>query len=270
MDTFYQNNIINNINVDSAVSQILSYFDPFYILNVMDDSFKMRFRPYNSAMPNLVLSYEERFKMIKDQFPNMSEQCIAKREEIYELVIDKICNFYNLSVKKEMVTNYNQYSLAYILYQILVADFTNSLFNFFISYIREQKDFIYEYLLPLIDNNSSDKTSVKNTTLELNMRTYKDPKIATIQTYLPQVLDLIIGSDIDLDTLIKFIIPNNTYSSLISSCVADNGDLFKNFFAIFLVDPDTRPIMITSIKIKLHDLYMDKSKIENIMLKEKK
>lgn len=271
MNTFYQNDIINNINIDSAVSQILSYFDPFYIINVIDDSFNMRYRPYNLQMPNLIVAYEERFKMIKDQFPNMTEHCTVKREEIYDLAINRIADFYNLSIKKEFVTTDNQYVLAYSLYQFLIADFTGSLINFFVAYIEKEKDSIYTYLMPMIENNEdvADK-SIKNTTMSLNKKTYTNMKIAGIQTYLSYVLDLIATSDVDFETFVRLVVNNQAYANLIITCVEDKGDLFKNYFCSFLVDPDTRPSLITTIKLRIHDIYLDRSKMENYMNKEKR
>lgn len=270
-NTFYQNNVINNINVDSAVSQILSYFDSFYIINVLTDSFNMRYRPYQLPMPNLITAYEERFKMIKDQFPDMNEQTIVKREEVYNVALEKIAEFYNLSLKKEFITADNQYALAYILYQFLFSDFTGSLINFFISYIEKEKEDIYRFVLPIMEKNEdvTDK-NIKNTTTSLNKKSYTDNRIGIIQAYLPYVLDLIAGMDITLDILVKMVIPNPNYVNLVLTCVEDKGDIFKNYFCRYLADPDTRPSLISSIKLRLHDLYIDKERVENYMKKERK
>lgn len=270
-NTFYQNTTINNINTDSAVSQILSYFDPFYILSVTTDSFNMRFRPYQLPMPNLVSAYEERYKMIVDQFPNSQEIAYSKREEIYTTILNTICNCYNLSLIKENITEDNQYALAYILYQVLFSDFTNSLINLFVNYIEKEKNGIFNFITPMVENNDgvADK-SIKNTTTSLNKKTYTDNKIAVIQGFISYVLDMISSNELEFNNVIALVVQNPNYVNLINSCVEDKGDIFKNYFCSFLVDPDTRPILITLIKLKIHDMYLEKNKIENYMNKERK
>lgn len=259
MNTFYQNTVINNINMNNTVAQMLSYFDPLYVEDVVDNSLACCYRPFNMELPNIVIAYENKFKVYLDQFPSEREILIQKRREVYKLIIDKICNHYNLSIVEDMIEDEDNdyYTIANLLYGILVSEYTNNFVTLFIRYIEKEKANIYNMLVNMTDKAILDKT--KNSTIEMNKKTYSDPQVAIIQANINKVMNIVLEADITFAN-IMYILLQKDFAQYITVHVQDSGDLYKNHFTERLINPDTRPSALTAIKLKLHEIYVDKEK----------
>lgn len=259
MDTFYQNTTINNINMNSTVSQMLSYFDSVYIENVVDSSIEGSYRPFNAELPNIVIAYENRFKIYSDQFPSEKGTLLQTRRETYKLIIDKICYHYKLSIVDDMIEDEDNdyYSIANILYGVLVSEFTNNFVTLFIRSIEKDKANIYQSIMSNTDKVIVDKT--KNYTIGVNKKIYSDPQMAIIQANINSVIDILFEKDITFEN-IMYILLQKEFAQYITTRVQDAGDLYQNFFVNRFLNPDTRPSAITSIKLKLHEIYLDMDK----------
>lgn len=254
-NTIYQNEMTNNINVDNAVSSLLSHFDSNYIMHIVDDSLGMRFRPFQAPMPNIVISYENTFKNMINELPGYTNNFLEARETTYKEIINYICNFYNLEFSESSDT-LDYFTITNLLYSIFVSNFEYNLVSFFINFIIREKKNIYDFLIANEKN-----LPIKNSSASYNKKIYKNGKMAIIQSNIPIVLDTIIGGDISLEMLLNLIIEDKNVVQYILSCISDKGDIFKNYFATFLIDPNTKPALITEIKLRLHDISTDADKM---------
>ena len=71
-----QNQVINNINTDSAMADILDCMSYDYVYHVITESINMRFRPYSTPMPNIPYSLEQNFRIQLDAAPGSRDQIL--------------------------------------------------------------------------------------------------------------------------------------------------------------------------------------------------
>ena len=134
--------IITNANSDNMLSQILGNFETQYIIDVVRDSINMRFRPYSIGLPGLN-AIEQNFQNIINGVDDYSQKqkTMEVREQTYQQVIDIICEYFNLSYTPNDDTDI--YAIAYYLYDLLVANFTATIVNFFTIYILRNQEVLY-------------------------------------------------------------------------------------------------------------------------------
>ena len=64
------NSYMNRIDTDAAIGTILSHFNSDYINHVISDSLNMKFRPFDSPMPNMVDVLNRQFDSIIPNSPD--------------------------------------------------------------------------------------------------------------------------------------------------------------------------------------------------------
>jgi len=236
----------SQIDTDYGIGTILSRFDSEYITNLIKTSIEQKFRPFSEPMPNMVAVLSRQFKGILDNSPDYKDQVLKVEIETYQEIIQMICNHYNLSFDNTTDDLYgdNLRTLAFILYDIFVARFTDSIIGFYVSYINRNADHIYSYL----SNDVEAKKARENSNVAQKM--YTNPKFALIHANLNQVIINMSSYDIPFTELLKYLTDYNT-AAKISQYIVDNGDIYKYHFASYVMNPDTMSGILTSVKLAL-------------------
>lgn len=228
-----------NIDTDRAIATILSNFSQEAIGDYIENSLNYKFRPFGNRMPNYPYILEQHFMSVKNNSSSEYHEMIEnKRLETYQSILNIICEKYNLTILTD-IPDELLYTIVYILYQVLISEFSDKLIEFFIFYLSLNKE-------SLINNLTDEQKTVKSTYAK---KTYNDPTNIIIYENIEAILDMIAGIDIDLRTYLTFVVGEAT-SNIVSSYISDLGNIFRNYLAIYINDPNTRIEMITSIKIR--------------------
>ena len=242
--------MINNnswsIDTDAGIGTILGHFSSDYILHVVEDSLNMKFRPFQDDMSNMVDVLERQFMAVYSNSPDYKEKGLFTRNETYAEIIRIICNYYNLTFTGDLDTMNDQeiYGMARTIYDIFIAKFTQSLIGFFTSYIMNNIDDIYSYLVSdpkYIKPKDSGAYAAKN---------YIDPKYITIHANINSVIYNMASYDIPLQMLLDYSCDPSIAATL-GDMLVDNGDIYKNKYASYIKDPAYSASLLTAIKLAL-------------------
>lgn len=236
-----QNQVINNINTDTAMADILDNLSYDYIYHVITDSINMRFRPYSTPMPNIPYSLEQNFRIQLEAAPGSRDQILAKRDEVYRQIIEMLCQYYNLSYHESD----DVYTDAFYLYRFLVSDFTNTVIQFFVRYILQEKKQIYTRLDLQDAKKNKDSSSV------YSKKIYTDNVIASIHANIVPVIADIVTYDIPFDAIVNTVYFGTEAPAAyhITSIVSDN-DYFYNHIRSYAMNEYAADV-INNVKLAL-------------------
>jgi hypothetical protein len=206
-----------------------------------------------NSVPNYINGYEMQFKETLSRFqdPGDRKQILATRDNTYAEIISIICKAYNLSFNDSDDLDY--YSSAFYIYDFFVTDFRGTIVRFFANYILKEKNALYDALH--LQNSKRDK----DTSTLYNKKMYKNPKLAIINAKLDQVLNYICGFDISLSDIIQIAVPDRNAARFLDSVVYDNGNIFKDMIVARLNDYAGRPILMSDIRMLIHNYAIDES-----------
>jgi hypothetical protein len=232
-------NIISaGINTDYAVQTILSNFSEDFIANLIQTSLQYRFRPFALRSPNYPEIFYNQFESIIQNSTGYDSTIIDRREDTFHLIIDTICNYYNLQICNDIPED-QLYPLAYYMYQIFVSEFTERMIDFYTSYI--------------IKNEASLVAAIQPSEKQLNTiyakKIYNNQNLMLIYDNMSKVIDILAGIDISFAELVLYL-SDPQVSTLINTYIVDNGDIFKNYYSIFIRDQVTKTDMMTCIRFK--------------------
>ena len=91
---------------------------------------------------------------------------------------------------------------------------------------------------------------------------YADSTQICVYENIIDILDNVASLDIPFYDLILAISDENT-ANFLSTYIVDGGDIYKNHFASYIYDPETRSQMITRIKLAFVQGTADKMNITN-------
>ena len=234
----------NSINTDRELAIILGYFSDDTIVSAIDEALMHKYRPFANNMPNLVATINVNFRDIKSRATDNLDEINQKELEVYNLIIDRLCQVYNLSINTPDIPTDKVYPLAYMMYQIFVSEFTERALMFFSNYIMFNKDM-------LISSIPDDKKIDHKTPYGKKM--FFDPVIVQVYENMDTIIDIIAGLDLPMYNLIEQLSDRET-ANFITSFVADTGDLFKHHYAVYIYGQVTRTDMITAIKLRFLQL----------------
>lgn len=239
------NSFAGSIDTDMAIGSILSNFETAWVMNTVNDSLNMRFRPFAQPMPNYVDILERQFNTILMAGPDYTEKTQETRNETYKEIIQAICGYYNLVFAKpfEEIGPVELYGIAHSLYDIFVSRFTDYMIEFYIKYIINNMNSIYAYL-------AADETIKKPREKDTMAKSYIDPKFQLIHANLNKIILNITTYDVSIETLLSYFVDPNTAHTL-SLLLVDTGDLYKNYYAIYLQDQRYMAQLLTRIKLEL-------------------
>ena len=239
------NNYAGSIDTDMAIGTILSNFETPWIMNTVQESLNMRFRPFDvEGMPNFPDILQRQFNDLIIAGPDYAEKTNNVRLATYKEIITAICEYYNFTFTEpfETLSPDELYGICRIMYDIFISRFTIHMEDFFIEYIIRNMDSIYAYLM-------EDETVKKPREKDMMAKAYIDPKLQIIHANVNKVIMNMAAYDIPLNTMLEFFAPNE-YQRL-AECIVDNGDAFKNYYAIYLLDDRYYAQLLTDIKLKL-------------------
>lgn len=248
--------ILTNANINFMLGEILSNFNTSYIVDVVRDSINMRFRPFNTGMPG-ISAFEESFNRILNDLEDYSEKqkILDVREATYSNIIDILCRYYNLSYTPD--ENIDTYSVAYYLYDLLVANFTATIINFFTNFVVRNQDMLFNQL-------NVSKEDLNN----YSKKMYNNSHLSFIHSNLSRVLDNIADIDITMADLIEYGCLDQTAMSLLGYTITENGNIFREHFVPYLKNSSSRADLITSVRLALQQFATaDMSVINNMIVR---
>lgn len=259
MSQFVSNFLTYNINTEGEVARMLSHFNSEFIFDVIRDNLNQRFNYTPIAAPNIVSSFEQNFKLIKENYHTDHDQIDTVRLSTYKEIIDIICKEHKL----EFIDNDNldYYSAAFYLYDFLVSNFSTYMAFFFASFIYKERNSIYESL----DLNNMKKNKDSSTLYGKKM--YKDTKLAVITANLDYIIDNVCTYDIPLYAILEFIYPDRNIVNYIASIVSPIDDFFKSNY-VPLLNGNPRTLFLSNIKFEMHKILAPLSQTLNNLTEE--
>lgn len=245
---FDSNSLIYNFASENELAVVLGHFSQDYITTIVQTNLDNRLRIYNGKIPNAVYSIEQDFKATSENYPDSLTDIEYCRGTTYSNIISILSNYYDLEIT--IPENTDLYSVAFILYRLLVSDFSNNLVNFITNYIIKERNFLYEGL------NLSELKKNKDSSTLYSKKIYKNNKIAAIHANLEKVVDYISGFDITLDQILNVIYTDKNLISFILSIVKPRSDFYKKHFMSYLFT-EHRPVILTSVRLSLQELSSD-------------
>lgn len=232
------NILITSVDTDRAIYDILSNFSYDFIKDSIEKSIQYKFRPYGLRMPNFPAILEKKFQAVLLNCPDYKDRIMEKRSETYQNLIDIVCSYYQLRVETE-IPEEHLFTIANLLYRVLVSEFTERMINFFVNYIISNMDSIMSYLP---DDKKMSRTSYAK-------KLYSQQDYIAVYDNMEQILFNIMSNlDIPMNQLLGYL-SDKMCSDIICSYISDCGDLYKNHYVTYLKNPDTWSDMISTIKL---------------------
>ena len=234
-----------NIDTDAAIGSVLSNFSTEYIMHVVTDSLEHKFRPFDGPMPNMVDVLERNFLSVLANAPDYVAETNDVRSKTYIEIIEIISRAYQLEYTEDLSTFKidELYGIARSLYDVLVARFTDNMIDFFVSYIINNSDDIYNYLKSMDNINRPRNQAFSD-------ENFIDNKYILIHANANMVIYNIAGYDISMSELFHYFFPAPVADRILS-IFSDGGDLFKYHYASYIKDITKSPEIITRIKLAL-------------------
>lgn len=236
-----------SVDTDAGLATILSRFDSQYIVDVVSDSLKMRFRPFNLPMPNMVQIIERNFQIVYEMSPDYKEKIDQCKIDTYREFINIICNFYNLTYSEEIASMdmASLHSFSYMLYDVFVSRFTEHMIEFFSNYIVKNVDEI----IAMLDSNPN-TIRIKDNTM-YQSKQFTDSKWILIHQNVNNILYNMTAYDITLEDMVKYFIPDPNLADWFLNLVVDNGNIYKNHYCIYIANESTAASVFTEVKFAL-------------------
>ena len=240
------NGYVGSIDTDAGIGTILGHFSTEYINHVIDDSLKIKYRPFDVPMPNIPDILERQFQSLLINTPDYRDKILNVRSETYIEIIYKICNYYNLTFAGDFdsISPEELYGITHTLYEIFVNRFTDYMMDFFVSYIVVNSNSISSYL-----KSEDEYIKIKESKMYSD-KTFIDPKFIIIHANINKVIYNMASYDIPLQVLLNYFLDKNT-ATRIGSMLIDNGDIYKNHYAYYILDQRYSAGILTNIKLKL-------------------
>lgn len=247
---------VSSIDTDAAIANILSNFSSDYINHIVSNSLNMKFRPFQDEMPNMVDILERQFQGIYDNAGDYHDEVKTVRIETYKEIINIICKYYDLEFSTNIydMDPLKLYGFTRTLYEIFISKFTEYLFNFFVSFIVDNSDSIYNDLL-----NDPESKKVKEITA-YNSNDYIDPKYLLIHANINTILFNMTSYDIPFSVLLSYFVDPQT-ASYINTFLTSKNDIYKYHYAKYITDPNTTASVLTSIKLLLQSKTQEINRI---------
>ena len=233
------NNTMNDLMTENDIAVLLLHLSDGYVFDIIQNNINDRVPYYQTNNPNVVYSLNQSFKNIESQY-SLGKDAYDKINETYLSIIQMLCSQFNICVN---ITNETDlYTAAFYMYEFLVSDFYNCMIRFFVKFIMNEKNFIYNSM------NLNNVRKNKDSSTVYCKKVLSDPKVAIISANLEDVLNNMIAYDISLDSIIRTVYTDPVVANYISTLISSNtGLFFKEQYGFFL-NSDRRPTIITNIR----------------------
>lgn len=258
------NNYAGSIDTDMAIGTILSNFETAYIMNTIQNSLEMRFRPFDEPMPNYVDILNRQFEGVLISAPLYRDEILEVRTRTYQEIIECICDYYNLQFAESFdnIQPQELFGIAHAMYEVFVSSFTRYMVDFFIRYIINNADGIYNYLL-----NDENIRRIKEKEMQ-ERNTYIDSKYVLIHQNLNRIVMDMTMYDITLNDLLAYFFSPAEYNRM-SSLLLDKGNIYKDHYASFLLDQRYMANLLTVLKLSLQSHTHEENKLNEYIFKER-
>lgn len=248
MSSFQANSQEYNITTENEVASVLSHFNTDFILDIIRQSIQNRDKTMYLPMANIVTAYEQNFKDIAARYPGEIQQISSVRLKTYVEIIDELCDNYRLQFNDNEDLDY--YSTAFYLYDFLVSNFTQYLCFFFANYIYRERNSIYDSM------HLNDFKKSKDTSTTYGKKVYKDVRLAVINANIDFVIKNMESFDIPLSTILSIVYPDKAIVNYINQIISPVYDFYTTIYVPFM-NTDTRPILITNIRLLIQQMSID-------------
>ena len=232
------------------ISEILAHFGSEYAMHALED--KLEHIDYTSSLiePNFVSAYENKFKLMEEEFPGDSQNIRSVREEVYQEIVKLLCNKFNLSFNTVDDT-IDIYTAAYYLYDFLVCNRNNIMVNFFTAFIVNNKDAVYNILSPEDIKKNKDSSSA------YSKRVYADNKYIAISANISKIINYISTFDIRLSNIFQSVYVDYNLVQFLDNAFADRGNFFRDYYCSAVNNIELSPVIITNIRLALQRIVGD-------------
>ena len=243
------------------LTEILGRFDSNYIFDIINDKLN-NINYYNTLQePNVVISFEENFKLMNDNFPGDSDNIRIIREQVYTDIINILCQFYNLQFNEDDDT-IDRFTLVYYLYDFLVSEKTIIMVNFYTSFIVNNKDSLVRIL------NLDEYKKSRESAAIYGKRMYNNNEYGVISANMTKVINHIATLDISLLNIFQSTYTDPMVVELLDRAIMDKGNFFNDHYNAAIQQPDVLPIIITNIRLELQKIVGNtaQSTMEELMV----
>ncbi len=247
-----QNFAVAGLSTDYEISTILGNFSEGYIYNTIKSSLDYRFRPYGLRSPNYPTIMKNQFDNIRLHSTGHDTEINDKEIETYHNIISTMIEYYNLSVINE-IPDEVLYTVTYYLYQALDSEFTERMVNMFSDYIIRNSSSLIANLPQTI-----------NTKTNYSSKLYSNPEYIVIYDNMSAILDIIAGLDIDMYSLFEMLL-DSQIANLLCTYIADNGDIYKNYFASFIVNQNTSTDVLSAVRLNFVTKTVNNVSIDTLL-----
>ena len=240
-----------DVITDNQVSAILDYYSADMIEDTVETCLENRFRDYMFNTNNLVQSLETNFKRLLSMIPSGQSEILNLRKTRYTDIIDQLCRFHNLSINIPNPDDFDYYSCAYFLYDLLISRFNTNIINFLSHYIMKEKNDLVRALK--VDNVKK----VKDVSTIYAKKIYDgDSDLIAIHTHIDKVISIICQLNISFFDVLDLIYlgQNEGISNYIKQYVneAEEGSFYQKFFVSYI--NEYNPIIITNMRLYLGEI----------------
>lgn len=240
------------VATEGNIAELLAHFDSDYILQVLQDKLNNLSVATSLTDPNFVAAFEENFKLMNENFPGDSENIRAKREEVYTLLINMLCQKFNLEFNT-VDPNIDIFTAAYHLYDFLVNNRNNHMVRFFTLFIINNKESLYQIM------NTDDFRKNRDTSGGYSRKMYEDQKLAVISSNMNMAINYISTLDIRLLNIFQSIYPDQSIVAFMDNAFRDRGNFFAEHYCTCLRNPEAAPVIITNIRLSLQRIAGSKT-----------
>ena len=249
-----------DIATEQDITEILAHFDSEYIIATMQDKLENIDFASTLIQANIIASFEENFKLMKEQFPGDESNINIVRERVYREIIDILCSKFNLQFNA-LDENIDIYTAAFYAYDFLVCNRNNIMVNFFASFIVNNKDSLYNGL------NLDTFKKNKDSSIMYGNKLYADQKYIIISSNIEKVIKYIATLDIKLVNIFQSTYINPEVVMFLDNAFADRGNFFVDYYCNIINKPESLPIVITNIRLQLQKSVgnIGSNNIENLI-----
>lgn len=249
--SFMANNTEYSVVTNAEVEDVIAHFSEEMIMDIVEKGLMNR-NSFTVNKANLIYSLEEDFKKSFQLYPAYYQSISEKRFKIYSEIIQKICDFYNISCLSTSDTN-NIHSRAFYLYSIFVSDFASNVINFFTNYIIREKNALYDFMEAELSAKNKDFNALYSKKVYSSNVNHK---LVAIHANLDFVIDNMCAFDINLESFIQNALYGQPqiikYLTMVLS--ENNGDLFSQHIVPFVQQNKT--MILTYLKLSLQHMIV--------------
>lgn len=236
-----------DVSNEYNIAELLSKFEYGYILDVIEDRLQNTAYENSLNQPNIIMAFEENFKLMNENFPSDSQNIQTVRDTVYRQIISILCDKFGLRFN-ELDENIDVYTAAFYLYDFLVSNRNNNIIKFYTAFIINNKNYLYN----MINSNVERK---KDNSVSYNKHIFSDNKYVLISSRIDLVIKYVSTLDIQMSNIFETIYMNREIVMFLDNAFADvSGNFFTNHYYNSVAHDSILPIVITNIRLQLQKI----------------